>query len=363
MTTHSLTASMTALLLLSACGDQASTAYQGEPLLRFDGRVQLLQGTADRALIPALAFQAPHGYWSVMDVEVAGEFPASFTLSVLDPPPDNARLSFSDLWPESPDFAAAAITAADENHPAGFQRANNKGTQSACAGLPADCTRVRRDFCYTGDGDPQWSDYRGDGLPFVDCYSEVRDCPLTFEHGRDADYDQCELVESQGDPTLASGADSEFAGFSQGHTVVYLYGPAPEGSMVAQLFNAPHGLPSGYHLLERRPRTAQEQEEAWACHDEAEELAYERLVAELPEANCEANPPALGSSFTVTCDADHENFEEESRLLRKHLTAATAELKCPSPGKGGLFPVDLSGEITIEIGETLEGLPGDVSAR
>ena len=341
------------LVLIAACGDQASTAYEGESLLTLQGKVELLDLSAEGPLVPALAFRGPHGFYRVQDVEVEGEFPTSFTLHAFDPPPEDTVHAYPVLDSE-PRTAMAFITAAAAGHEPGFQYFDGYGRTPNCD-LSGSCRRVRRDYCYSrGGGEGQ------EPLGIEDCYTEVSECPFEVDFEVPQDYRECEVVETEGDPELARDLGSHFYGLSLDYRVFYLDAPAHKGSLTARALGSRKGLDAGYHLVHARLRTPDEIDEAKACNDEATEAGFEAYRKDHPDTRCEvvpgfeddSNPIA---SVVISCTGDSSlapndrSVKPEGAAIARYTAKGQAD--CPNPGVAEFEVVDsASTELSIRIG-------------
>ena len=256
-------AALPGLLALCACDPQASTAYNGESLLRVRGSVELtLDREYDGALQPALAFRnSEQNAFYIMDVAVRGEFPASFTLDVYEPPPDEAFIVANPHFPDEPQAAIGYITAVTDDRP-DMIRFGDMWPSVGASG------------CAPGPGTPpceftlweQWCAGNDD-----ECYVEETRCPYM-----DAPREEC-TVTSTGDPALKQDRWESFAGLSQNYIVLYLREPAAPRSWIASVLGARDGgLDAGYHLLAVAEPTDAQAREREACHEEAAIAATER---------------------------------------------------------------------------------------
>jgi hypothetical protein len=119
--------------LLAGCGDaQVSPNYRGEPLLKIQGTVTRTDGSpVEESLVPAIAWWQEKGAitppggawepsqdlssWALHDVGVLGHFPAEFTMSVYEPPPNG---SYHELaFEPGVEFAVGYIVAVPADHP------------------------------------------------------------------------------------------------------------------------------------------------------------------------------------------------------------------------------------------------------
>jgi hypothetical protein len=334
-------------LIASACGDQASTEYRGEPLLEFTGSVELLEGSDGEPVVPTLAFEGPGGKWSIMEVDVEGVFPAGFTLRVFEPPPEEALFDFGTFTgADEPVVAFAYITASPLEHETGFQNVNSSSRSSDC---PFDevCRRVRIEQCeLTAERAESY-----DGFDETYCWAEIRECDFEIDWDADQSFESCPVVETFGNPEVGMRPAAYFRGYSQAHRVYYLATDAPENSLIARLLGSPSGVASGYHIVESRPRTAVEVEEAQRCNEAAGDLGLERYVANHPELNCEYVPGDEHGASLILCedDATSRELRPASETFR-----AQVELGCPAPGDTTMHIVDTATtKLELEVGPDL----------
>lgn len=117
-------------LALTACGSQASTSYRGEPLAMFQGSVQNSEADPILPPVPPLVVALSWGGTPLGSdaktaiytpqtssaVALSGEFPASFSIQLFVPPPDNALFScFPDAPARAGKLASAQIEAVLES--------------------------------------------------------------------------------------------------------------------------------------------------------------------------------------------------------------------------------------------------------
>lgn len=335
---------LVALLLgVSGCGSQTSPAYHGESLLTLAGSVELQEGAGADPLVPTLAFEGPYGRWRVIEADVEGEFPASFTLRVFAPPPDEAMYDLSSLGLDEPRFATAYITAAHLEHETSFTNANNLTLYHDCPAFDA-CTRIRRDACAVDEARAETHD----GFDPSYCYAEIRECAEQVDvEMPDASWDDCWVVERLGDPALAKRPAERFAGFVQHHRVIYLEEDLPPRSFTGRMLGIRQGLAGGYHVLEEHLLSAQEQAEATECLDAAEELGLEHYLEDHPDVDCTFVPAMEDESASIEC------VDREARApITPDIIRAQAELDCPSVGDRVFVPVDPASEpIHLEVGD------------
>lgn len=104
-----------ALFACTACDGLAPPEYRGEPLLSVRGSITSVTGEKlDPRLVPAVAWMddGDDARFLLQDVDVRGDFPANFTLNMLEPPPEGALFE-----EEGSEMAIGHIIAADPDHP------------------------------------------------------------------------------------------------------------------------------------------------------------------------------------------------------------------------------------------------------
>jgi hypothetical protein len=240
---------------LAGCDSQAGTDYRGEPLLSINGSVVIENQNPPENLVPALAFiNYETRSLDFAEVEVAGEFPAQFTLDVFEPPPAGALFDSEDPGDENePTFAMGFITAVNADHPASVPGDEERGSSSSCG--PSGCTRVV-DVCAPGEG----------------CYHRVTHCDLNG--------DNCVVVEESGNPALARGWLRYVAGLSANYVVLYFPDGVRAGTTVSHHLNGSQALEPGYHLVEVTPFSPAEEAEQETCLEGARQDALDRFNAE-----------------------------------------------------------------------------------
>ncbi len=90
----------TSLVLGIGCDAQPDGDYQGEPLITIKGTITAFAGALDAVEAALIWWQEEEGSPTIpwTTVPVAGSFPASFTLDIYTPPPDDVMV----VLPESP---------------------------------------------------------------------------------------------------------------------------------------------------------------------------------------------------------------------------------------------------------------------
>jgi hypothetical protein len=248
--------------LALACDSQATPEYLGESLLSLQGQVTIEDDRTEGTLVPALAFEnSEQGRLDIVDVEVEGQFPNSFSLDVYTPPPASA---FMDGPPGEPRFALGYVTAVASDHESMVRFASGAAGQEFCD----------EEACYT-----ETESCADDGET---CYREERRCDLQGEN--------CVVTAMSGDPSIRDDPWRSFAGLSVNYRVLYLTSHARAGSEVAHEFAGGAALAAGYNLIAVRAQTALEYAEAEACFARAEaetlaefNAAHDRSYATLDE--------------------------------------------------------------------------------
>jgi hypothetical protein len=252
-------AALCLLITASACDNQVDADYQGESMLRIQGSVTIPQEFATTELVPALTFGAvsdwqrannprPSGdHQRILDVGVTGEFPASFTLDVFDPPPAEAIL---EDFPGEPAYAMGYISAVPPDHPAAITRALTGEPPSSEDVLPL----ALRTCLFTGACDASCvyspgacppTCYEGSSYPPTD----LAICHLqAFECHSDPNVDNCAFISASGNPSV------EIAGYSRNVRILYYPEAIPADSLTAFLHGG-RGAPisAGYHLQRQNP--------------------------------------------------------------------------------------------------------------
>jgi hypothetical protein len=231
------------LSLTCACDLEASPDYLGESLLSLQGKVTISDDRTEGALVPALAFEnADDGRLDIVDVEVEGEFPNSFSLDVYTPPPNSALMEGP---PGEARFAIGFVTAVSARHEPFIRYANG------ASGGGGECDE---EACYE-----EYETCTNDGS---ECYRETRRCDLDLEN--------CVVIEMSGDPSIRDDPWKSFAGLSRDYRVLYLSEALSAESEMAKLFAGGEPLAQGYHLLTVREQTAAEDDAGDACFARAE---------------------------------------------------------------------------------------------
>lgn len=290
MTISRLAAGLCLCLGLGACGDQASTEYEGEPLFTMNGRIaQNLSQPSASELQPALAFIGLDSELRFLDVQMRGELLSDFTLDVFERPPEAAF--FPVYLVDSPRVALARFTLLPAGHPDTLWIESSSGG-AGCLGAgcePADSTSYEM---------TSWCTTHGERAEH--CFVETLTCPAS-----DASAEDCEVT-TYGDPALHVEV------VSVNYLLMYIDAPAAPGSVASYLASAKEtGLPAGYHLLAVERQTQVDAAQGELCEDQAEELALERYNEQ------------FGTDFAL------DDIELADKQALEHLNVqAVADLDC-----------------------------------
>lgn len=259
---------------LLGCDARAGDDYRGEVLLRMKGALVLEAGKLAPDSVPALAFsnqEDPDSYL-ILDVEARGEFPASFSIDVMSPPPPAAM----EAVPGLPDYAIAYITALAQDH------------EDVITYYPGDNVGDYKTWC---DGPDHTDCYRSIDLCNTStnqCYHELARCtpsPTPNVDGPWCDDETIgEILERSGDASLVHYF-AKFAGLSTNYLVLYLDGDAPAGSarkylegwpevtgdLPASIFGNDEPLEAGYHLVHLRKTNEMERAAGRECRARIEQ--------------------------------------------------------------------------------------------
>jgi hypothetical protein len=283
---------------LLGCDARAGEDYRGEVLFQMKGSLVLEQGELAPDSVPALAFNDQMGNMLILDVEAHGEFPASFSIDVMSPPPAKALATSAGL----PGDAVGWITALPEDHPAQIDasRNNDGGARTWCKNPDeTDCYRSI-DTCITGTDQ---------------CYHELARC--TPQPWPDTMGPWCEevdeILEQSGDPSIWYFW-ANFAGLSLDYFLLYVDRSAPAGtarkyieSMWEDGFTGSHipnvfgnePITAGYHLVHVRRLMGMERAAGEACVDQIER----KYMSEYNQAH--------GTSFETFYDLEWPLLEAE----------------------------------------------------
>lgn len=282
--------------LLLACGSQASPEYVGEALLTLQGRVEIVDNQTEGPLRPALAFRTPTpfgGELHFLGVETSGEFPADFTLRVMEPPSqeviDTVRESYEHDDDRRPPFPHAYLTAVTDDLPDVIDAEPSLNSGNNC-GPDAPC-EVRVNWCLNSSYD--WWDEE-------DCYSEFLECPAGTLW-----LDDCTHVSSEGNPNVRDYPWKRLAGLSEDLRIIYLESALSADDPVAVAFDLP-ALDAGYHALEVLGPTEQELQDAEQCVIATKEVAIAEYNAEHGTAFTYEDTVVCGSDLNTpeSCDGE-----------------------------------------------------------
>lgn len=268
-----------ALIALAAvgCDARASEEYRGEPLFSVTGTLRVDSALDWSNLAPVVLFYDSD--WTkpqvVLDVDTRGEFPAKFTVDVMQPPPAAAMQKVSGM----PSFAVGTLTALPRDHGPTFLSPKEEG-----------------EFSYPTNEERRWAQsgvfYRHLTICFseTECYEETAQCEDRYEG-------ECNtIVEQMGDPKLKERL-AEFADrvdplrSRKAYMLVYIandgpldmtrgYLPNSLTPYISDLFGKGPMTP-GYHLaVWTSPIVPEDQQPALQlCLDEASNAAAVRLAA------------------------------------------------------------------------------------
>jgi hypothetical protein len=320
-------------VVILGCDARVGEDYRGEPLLSMSGKLVFENPRVPDGLVPALAFVDATGpaSWQFLDVDVRGEFPANFTLDVMLPPPAAAMRAVAGV----PSFALAIVSAVPADHgPALTLPAESDG-----AGSFSWCENSDNTDCYrTIEQCVKGTDT---------CYRERARCKYVPIENSDSSYEVCnEILEQSGDPAIAFPFAS-FAGVSASYVLLYVAGETPAGASREYLLDewsgggVPYGafgknaVPAGYHLIQTREQTAQEQATNDACADTAERESYASFNAKhgtnyTPENEFEDWPDLEDPLYKELAGLRLEAFWEAgcgNGLIYKRLDPASAPIE------------------------------------
>lgn len=261
---------LAALAGLAGCSSRAGTDYKGESLMHLTGKV-VLQSDTRSDLVPALAYWpgTPTKDFELVDVDVTGQFPASFTLDVFEPPPDGALFyagGDARAFPEDPRIGFAYITAVPPDHAATVPQFLHEGSSSCskvCPNGDPTCAQTSTQSCTQTNS---WCT-----RDHTSCYEETSDCA--------PDGTNCVVTQSTGDPKLKN-VWADFGGLSENYIVIYVDHDAAAGSATAFTFGGRKPMSRGYHLVQVRELSAEENAAAVACAEGADAEALARYNAE-----------------------------------------------------------------------------------
>lgn len=310
--------------VVSACDSQASSDYQGESLLTLQGSVTIGETAVEGELVPALAFMLNNESISVVDVEVNGDFPSSFTLNVFDPPPAH-RIGDLAQYPGEPRGCLGLITAVPAVHevePAFASLINIMRGSDGAGGVGGGVAGNGGAAAGPCPIDAEWCPDEGE------CRREHYLCPDQETCNAANDYNGfrgCTLEASEGDPDLAKGLFERFAGMSENYAILYLEEAAPAGSWPAYYYSDDGAIPAGYSLLEITPfedapdgHNQVRDRCEWLAEESALQQVFERFEGAISQDEirfCDTDPRATGSPHCV----------EYARAIQR----AIAQRDCP----------------------------------
>ena len=263
-----------------ACGSEAGEDYKGKPLFQISGSVRIENDEAPDDLVPALAYNTEDGL-VLQDVEVRGEFPAKFTLSVYEPPPPGTVFRDGD----DPEIGLAYLTAVPRDHEAFMVIPRFSGGGYQCS--------------Y-----PEPSDYETESrwcTPEDECYVERTHCTCVYKSYTSSDDpdETCEILETSGDPALKNPWP-KLGGLSENYLVYYI----PEESVpvlnnkrfYSEAYTGGRGFKAGYNLSHVRPATPEELASARECRDSLIPQAWDEYNAAHGTAYSEDTIPVGASA-------------------------------------------------------------------
>jgi hypothetical protein len=283
----------------AACGDsQTGPGYQGEPLLEISGALVGQEITAQ--LVPAVAWLNPtDGDVYLQDVEVRGEFPNKFVLSVLDPVPESLRLDAAYyVGLDIPgDVAVGAIVVVSPDHPIetyhGGEFASDGGSMLESRSAWGYCSR---------DDDAEA------------CWSEVTYCRRASLDAEEV----CEAPVVEGDPVAAHVPYWYAQGVALDYELIYVSRDHPRGSFLSAVFNQYQPLKKGIHLVHYREPSPEEAAARDVCAGEAEARALARLN------------DAYGTHWTSELEFDLADPDEaQVRSYQAYHLEAFMDTACP----------------------------------
>jgi hypothetical protein len=293
------------LLLLFACGSQASPEYIGKALLELEGSVEIVESKADGPLHPALAFRTrvPTGSkLHFMDVDTTGEFPSDFTLRVMEPPSqdviDAERERYEQGNDRRPPFPHAYLTAVTDDLPDVIDAEPSESAGFGCQ--PDEMCGLHTTWCLNSSYD--WWDGE-------DCYSEFSECPEDVLWR-----DECTYVSSEGNPDVRDYPWKRLAGLSEELRIIYLPEALDDDDPVAIEFDLP-ALDAGYHALEVIGPSEEELEDAAACQVAIKETVIAEYNAEHGTDYTHDDLVLCGSDFNTPAACSEEMADLVSEII------------------------------------------------
>lgn len=217
-----------------ACDSQVTPGYEGEPLLVVRGSIGRVGGEQlDPTLQPAIGWyvKGDDTHLRIEDVRVEGEFPANFTLELLEPPPDHVLMEA-----DGAQIAWGHIIAVQPDRPDEVAQANEGGESAQCD--QSNQCQVQRHWCREDD-----------------CYRERLTCERSLDPEKEYEDASCTLLSSEGNPELKVSTWDHIKGLSGNYIMLYTSVPFPAGTHLANSFNDNEPIPSGLHLVSLREYT------------------------------------------------------------------------------------------------------------
>jgi hypothetical protein len=312
---RTLARSMIMVAGLAACDAEGAPGYEGEALLTVQGSITHVDGErVDSELIPALAWEnQSSGTLYLRDVHVEGDFPASFRLAVLQPPPPEAIAE----TPEGLRYAIGYIVAVRPERPDVIVGSSVQvATGRACAD-DEPCPQTR-----------QWCTWD------QQCYVEEVLC----EPGQ---FEDCTVISTTGDPALRSSPwEQHIEGSSENYAVFYALDRMPSTSSVAGHYNDWRAVRPGMYLLELGDPDEATIDAVHACQEAGYQRATEWYNAEHDTSFADAD-----AFWSADLGRDAEN-EFELAFLR-----AAAKLRCELSYAERLVPRNDGRAVEIVIGQ------------
>ena len=261
--------------LCLGCDPRVGQEYRGEPLLSITGSLTIDDEHDWGSLAPVIAFIDPtddpaqgERTFQLLDVDSRGDFPAEFTVDLMQPPPAAAMHRVQGM----PSFAIGFVTARPKDHGPEFTVPPYEIPEFPTNEVSERCDGVA---CYTE---------RRVCLSAGDCYQEWKTCA-------DASFAMCEITKSFGDPELLATYDAWEKAYEREHEVpeeaylvLYIANDGPLESTrgyvhdrYGALLRAAFGkgpLTTGYSLTRWHSQMTEEEFTTYqACHMAAENAA------------------------------------------------------------------------------------------
>lgn len=281
-----------------------------EPLVSVHGSAQLADALEPADLQAAIVFLSiDKNTLHILDPETEAEFPERFQLELWDEPPEDSFANLVGPDGQANTLALGYFAAVTADHPEFAPRIGQRSESN-------------RRICDPDDPDQCWCAEEGCERTVSLCLEASSQCvKQTFLCPEvDSPTESCMLLDSEGDPEIARQPWVSVPGISQNYMILYAKRPIAAHSSLADVLGSKQDLPAGYHLIEARDRTEQEQKDADACRERAEK----RAAIYYNQEN--------GTDFDVeylklaTCPVP--GFCR-SDVFAQFLAAAMFELKCP----------------------------------